>query len=816
MKLRKIAAVLLAALLVLGAMPVYAVEADGETEPDVLPMAADAETVASGNCGKNGDNLQWTLDSNGTLTISGTGEMADYEVTNQSPWWNYSFRIPIQKIDIQTGVTSIGKYAFGYCDIEAKSVSIPSTVSAIWENAFSGCDSLEEIVIPEQVTSILPSTFYDCTALKRVTLPSRLGSIRSYAFYGCSALENIELPSTLKTIENGAFSGCASLKNIVIPDAVTSIESNTFYNCSSLTSVIVPNSVTEIKAQAFSGCISLADITIPDGVTSIGHSAFKNCISLTNVTLPDSITSIELSMFEGCTSLASVTIPDNVTYIGENAFYSCPSLKSVTLPKDTRNIGPKAFGYCGLLDEYGYSDGEQKVDGFTLIGYDGSAAETYAKDNGFTFVPLDMELPVAISRQLTEKISSHFKVSKTGNVSVGLTMTASGTGSIRWSVLNANGEAVWQDSQEVDGISFSGVTFTIPVEPGSYVFTLTADSGVTGPTTISLDYAEDAEPTAAPTDNPTPGLPEIPTPGENQSPTQGGTLTPAPSQTTTPSPTAAPTAIPDPGAQTQPETTALLLNGPSGYKVAVAGVAPADQEALAKGVSGTPDGLAFVEIDLVSLADGTADHGKKATVCIAYPEEAKDYRQYDYRLYHLVDGAVEQANAIVTAEGLLYEGTFSPFSIAYTKKAEATPAPTAKPTAAPTSRPTFPTWTRPTSTPRPTFPAWTRPTSTPRPTSRPTTPTRPTARPTYPTWTTPRPTTPTETVPTSRPTFPSWTARPYPTWTPGTPNSGTGQTASGNPLDTPTGAENAGVTAGLIVFAGAVLGAAALYRKKRR
>jgi hypothetical protein len=108
------------------------------------------------------------------------------------------------------------------------------------------------------------------------------------------------------------------------------------------------------------GKICKGEVTVPDGVTSIGDYAFFDCTSLSSVTIPNSVTSIGWYAFCDCTSLTSVTIPDSVT-----------------------SIGPSAFGF--YWDE---EASDNKVDGFTIYGYKGSAAETYAKDNDFKFVEL--------------------------------------------------------------------------------------------------------------------------------------------------------------------------------------------------------------------------------------------------------------------------------------------------------------------------------------------------------------------------------------------------------------------------------------------
>ena len=122
---------------------------------------------------------------------------------------------------------------------------------------------------------------------------------------------------------------------------------------------------------------NIKSVVIEDSVTSIGSSAFYGCTRLTSVTIPDSVTNIGGSAFGGCTGLTSVTIPDSVTSIGDDALYGCTGLTSVTIPDSVTSIG---FGSLG------YNWGRKKIDGLTIYGVPGSAAEQYANDNGFTFI----------------------------------------------------------------------------------------------------------------------------------------------------------------------------------------------------------------------------------------------------------------------------------------------------------------------------------------------------------------------------------------------------------------------------------------------
>ncbi len=181
-----------------------------------------------------GDNLTYSYNGAGTLTISGTGEMWDYTNGIEVPW--HSVLPNITDIVIENGVTSVGGAAFSGCT-SITSVCIPDSVTVIGDNAFVGCNSLTSINIPDSVTSI----------------------------------------------ENGAFAGCSSLTSISIPDSVTSIADGAFYKCTSLTSIDIPDGVTSICNGTFEYCTSLASISIPDSVTYIGNYAFYGCASFNDV-----------------------------------------------------------------------------------------------------------------------------------------------------------------------------------------------------------------------------------------------------------------------------------------------------------------------------------------------------------------------------------------------------------------------------------------------------------------------------------------------------------------------------------------------------
>ena len=252
-------------------------------------------------------------------------------------------------ITIPNNVTTIGNYAFRYCYL-LLSITIPNSVTSIGSSAFNGCYSLSSITIPNSVTSIGTSAFSGCYSLYSITIPNSVTSIGDGAFNSCYSLYSITIPNSVTTIGEGAFNGCYSLSSITIGNNVTTIGNTAFANCYSLSSITIGNSVTTIGNSVFSNCQSLSSITIPNNVTSIGTSAFNSCYSLYSITIPNNVTSIGTGAFNGCYSLSSITIPNNVTTIGNQAFQHCYSLSSITIPNSVTTIGTYAFYNCNSMD----------------------------------------------------------------------------------------------------------------------------------------------------------------------------------------------------------------------------------------------------------------------------------------------------------------------------------------------------------------------------------------------------------------------------------------------------------------------------------
>ena len=386
----------------------------------VIPSLADidwnvvfAEETNTWDISQNGDgSVMATLSDDGTLTISGNGEMK---------YWNNSYvvawdsnRENIKNVIINNGVTSIGDYAFDGCE-NLINITIPDSVTSIGYEAFSYCTSLTNITIPNSVTSIGGKAFLFCRSLTSITIPDSVTSIGYNAFFNCESLTSINVDSNnekymsdngvlytkdkktliqypskkegteylilqgVESIGEFAFSDCRSLTNITIPNSVTSIGDDAFDECTSLTNITIPNSVTSIGGKAFLFCRSLTSITIPDSVTSIGYNAFFNCESLTSINVDsnnekymsdngvlytkDKKTLIQYpSKKEGTEYL----ILQGVESIGESAFNECTGLTNITIPDSVTSIGNFAFCECTSLTRIIIPDSVTSIGNFAF------------------------------------------------------------------------------------------------------------------------------------------------------------------------------------------------------------------------------------------------------------------------------------------------------------------------------------------------------------------------------------------------------------------------------------------------------------------
>lgn len=346
-----------------------------------FPTTAEA---ASGTCG---ENLTWSLTEDGTLTISGAGEMEDYRVAADGlAQWN-SIRTQIKEIIISEGVTSIGTHAFTHCS-ELVSVSLPETLKSIGEYAFYNCAKLEG----------------------SIAIPNGQTIIGAYTFYYCERISKIIIPNSVVEIKQGAFEGCKGLSEMVLPDDVAVLGTGVFANCTNLKTVLIPDTVAEIGEGLLAQCVSLKELTIPSGFslksrshptdsyTEKNHIAplfgylqevnrvgfYKKTMQATYphspvvYYIPYKLTTIHITgngnfSISYLSSITTVTLGEGISKIGKGAFSGCTALTEIVIPRSVTEIDNKA----------GFPEND-----FVIYGYRNSYAETYAQENGYTFIPL--------------------------------------------------------------------------------------------------------------------------------------------------------------------------------------------------------------------------------------------------------------------------------------------------------------------------------------------------------------------------------------------------------------------------------------------
>ena len=260
-----------------------------------------AEITHSGECG---DNLTWTLDDEGTLTISGTGEMDDF--SDYPPW----LELDVRRVIVESGVTSIGECAFETSNDDLSmltQISLPNTLKKIGFRAFARTN-IREIDIPNSVTEISNYAFQD------------------------SALTSVTWPKGTKVLETSVFERCEDLVEVVLPEGVTEIGFAAFRSCRNLSSVTIPSTLKVIEDHAFEACQALQVVALPDSVTTLESSVFENCTNLEVVYLPLNLTTIRFALFRDCYSLQAVVLPAKLTTIEANAFSDCDSLVELYFP----------------------------------------------------------------------------------------------------------------------------------------------------------------------------------------------------------------------------------------------------------------------------------------------------------------------------------------------------------------------------------------------------------------------------------------------------------------------------------------------------
>ena len=235
----------------------------------LLPAAAQAAGDGSGTF----DTVRWTLDADGGLTVSGTGDLPDGA---------FAGRTDIVTVTFTGQVARIGRSAFAGCT-QLRRVDGFGAVTCVMSRAFAGCTALTELAVPGTVTEIGTGAFSACTGLTAVTLAPGVRSLGAYAFAACTALRRIDLPDGMTLLGSGLFSGCTALTELPLPDDVAWVEPRLCENCTALQNIVLPAAMTEVPRGLLRGCTGLRRVTLQGAVTAVGDGAFAGCDALADV-----------------------------------------------------------------------------------------------------------------------------------------------------------------------------------------------------------------------------------------------------------------------------------------------------------------------------------------------------------------------------------------------------------------------------------------------------------------------------------------------------------------------------------------------------
>lgn len=393
-----------------------------------------ASTLGSGKLNKAG-SINWSLSSEGILTISGSGIPDNYTSAKEVPW--DTLRECIRKVQIDTDTDGITNMSYWFQDCTNLSYvnRLPSNVNNLCA-AFSGCVSLKESPSIPMSVDKMNSTYRGCTSLKKIPEFELLSvSDFSYAFMDCKSLEYaymlISYPVTsVKSILRGCtnlnatvmFNGCTQLTSDKCSNMFTDTAEkdgtsiNIFSSNMSLDSVkkLISTDYSKLNYCGEIGTDKLSDYNFDYGTqcsyayiedkntlyidgsgeidTDVLLERFKNSSKVKVLKIGYGINKIGISSFENYYSLETVFMPDTVNNIGKSVFKGCSALENISLPVNLSVIGESAFSGCSGLDSLYIPDSVKSIgngafsgmdrDFFLECSSDNAIAQGFASENG--------------------------------------------------------------------------------------------------------------------------------------------------------------------------------------------------------------------------------------------------------------------------------------------------------------------------------------------------------------------------------------------------------------------------------------------------
>ena len=359
--------------------------------------------------------------------------------------------ISLTQINFPATLTTIGAYAFEKCYVLSVPITLPEGLTALGEAAFQDCGSITTASLPDSLGVIPDMLFLDCVNLRSVTLGDSVQMVNGAAFSGCKVLSSITLPDTVWYIGNGVFNGTA-LTALHIPASVTLIGAQLVRNCDALTSLtvapgntyytvignvlysledgkpailkcapvsapitelVIPDTVYRIDDSALYGNKTLRRLHISSGVRTINDNAFAYCNALETITMDEGVETISSGAFSVCSSLTSIQMADSITTLANSAFNTCAHVAQINIPRSITEaywIPACALTHIYVHENVTLLDISCYAWDATIYihGVPGTYAETFAAENGYSFVCWheETEVPMIPATHLTTGLTA--------------------------------------------------------------------------------------------------------------------------------------------------------------------------------------------------------------------------------------------------------------------------------------------------------------------------------------------------------------------------------------------------------------------------
>ena len=311
-------------------------------------------------------------------------------ISNGDPYNNKDGNSNLKSIDLKN-VRILTDGALSDC-VALESVTLPDSLITLGDGVFSGCARLRSVKGGRNVRQIGDGCFSACPALTDFgELEKNVTHVGSWAFQNCGWFH--DQPNGVVYFGKAAYAYKGSMAEgtvLSLKDGTVSVtyeflagqtELNPTFDQPNLAGLILPQSCKYVDDYAFAGAKNMKFIDL-GGVQYIGREAFNNS-ACESIVLPDSVRFVGNNAFSA-PSIKAIHLNDGLRVLDEGAFFTYGKGKGVTIPASVAYIGYQAFGYCPVDPDNEFA-GLTKIDGFVIRGTAGTAAQTYAVDNEFTF-----------------------------------------------------------------------------------------------------------------------------------------------------------------------------------------------------------------------------------------------------------------------------------------------------------------------------------------------------------------------------------------------------------------------------------------------